>query len=207
VYDLPSDAWFELIEECSCHPDHFATTHPHDGAITSKPHAILVGDTFFQIHPSALLTPEALDGIEGEIRCRGCHVEVGTVTDLTCVKFDKYSVIPVCGGEVSLNLQQWQTVEQVVAGEICRRAKDDALFRFVIRGRNSGKIFALIWLLNWESFMATNCTSYLNESVENETRELVTEEHTTEFAVLQVNFLSGFFLLFFSFFLFFFFLC
>ena len=29
---LPSDAWFDLAEECSCNAEHFAATHPIEDA-------------------------------------------------------------------------------------------------------------------------------------------------------------------------------
>lgn len=170
VYDLPSDTWFELIEQCSCHPDHFATTHPHDGALSSRPHAILVGDTFYQLHKADL--PVQAEPPSQDLCCPSCGLSIGSCVAENTLKFDKFSVIPVGvaqeGGEPRIHL------EQVISSELCRRAREDSQYRFVVKHRGSQKPVLLLWLYKIDGFMG--CSHLL----EGEDAAL-TREHQVRF--------------------------
>jgi len=198
VFDLPSDTWFEVIENCSCHPDHFATTHPHEGAINAKPGAILVAPNFYQVHAVDVLSGTysieemGSSGIQSgewiKISCSSCQYPFGKAlfqgTDLGSLTSIKYNTFSVTTDENNRH----RTISQHLAAEITRKAKEDASYRFILRSSQSGKLYAAIWVLNLETWIATNIPRQgpMNFDISSDQSELIQDHRPRLIPVLKV---------------------
>ncbi|KAG2231749.1 HECT-like ubiquitin-conjugating enzyme-binding-domain-containing protein [Thamnidium elegans] len=173
IKDLPSEHWYELVECWICHEtkpeEHQARMRP----ILARPNALLVGTSYFLIHPDNIvkdiIEPDVIVSNRTNwdrgtftkwiaVNCSSCHHVVGEgqyckeneKMVLLAVKLFKYciSIVP------SLN-EQPQFTDYLVS-DLINTAKIHATHRFLIQGRQSQNIYALIWLFNWDTNIIYN---------------------------------------------------
>ncbi|KAI8080198.1 HECT-like ubiquitin-conjugating enzyme-binding-domain-containing protein, partial [Gilbertella persicaria] len=171
--DLPSEHWYELVECWICHEtkpeEHKSRMRP----ILARSNVILVGTTYFLLHPNNIATnaievnkavADRQDWDKGTltkwiaINCSKCHHAIGEgqycqenqLLQLLAVKLFKYSVTPIP-----------TPVEQPVftdffISDLVNAAKIHATHKFLIQGRQNEQIYSLIWLFNWDTNIIFN---------------------------------------------------
>ncbi|KAL0096102.1 HECT-like ubiquitin-conjugating enzyme-binding-domain-containing protein [Phycomyces blakesleeanus] len=175
--DMPSEHWYELVECWICHEtkpeEHRARMKP----ILAKPDVLLVGSTYYLVH-SDNLTPDSLvvdrdvaskinwdNGTYTKwitVNCTSCSMPLGEgqyekydeEPILRAVKLFKYcvSILPT----PTLTPCEMPTFMDFLVCDLVNAAKAHATYRFLIQGRNTGKIYCLIWLFNWDTQIIYN---------------------------------------------------
>ncbi|KAI7896441.1 ubiquitin-conjugating enzyme E2-binding protein [Mucor mucedo] len=173
IKDLPSEHWYELVECWICHEtkpeEHQARMRP----ILARPNLLLVGTSYFLIHPDNLLKDSVqvdkmvLDRTNWDrgtftkwiaVNCSKCKNVIGEgqycVEDdalkLLAVKIFKYCITIVPA------LPEHPEFTDYLVSDLINTAKIHATHRFLIQGRQSQNIYALIWLFNWDTNIIYN---------------------------------------------------
>ncbi|KAI7872150.1 HECT-like ubiquitin-conjugating enzyme-binding-domain-containing protein [Spinellus fusiger] len=166
--DLPSEHWYELVECWICHEtkpeEHKARMKP----ILAKPDVFLVGATYFLVHVDNLvqgctaMDPHVASKINWDsgtftkwiaIQCTHCNAPLGEghyeqhkeAKVLRAVKLFKYCV------SIHPSPAAQPTFIDFLVCDMVEAAKAHATYRFIIQGRSSEKVYALIWLFNWDT--------------------------------------------------------
>ncbi|KAI8642267.1 HECT-like ubiquitin-conjugating enzyme-binding-domain-containing protein [Parasitella parasitica] len=187
IKDLPSEHWYELVECWICHEtkpeEHRARMKP----ILARPHVLLVGTTYFLIHPDNIikdsLQPDSVVSKRSNwdrgtltkwiaINCSKCQNAVGEghycmeddEMQLLAVKLFKYCI------DLTPNPLEQPVFTDFLVSDLVNAAKIHATHRFLIQGRQSQRIYALIWLFNWDTNVVHN-----NGYAENSSHSLVRE--------------------------------
>ncbi|KAI8391356.1 HECT-like ubiquitin-conjugating enzyme-binding-domain-containing protein [Radiomyces spectabilis] len=183
--DLPSEHWYELVECWICHEtkpeEHRARMQP----ILARPDALLVGSTYFLVHPDNIISDAVVvdKPLASRVKwdrgtmskwimfnCNQCGHPIGEgqyeqrdeEIKLLAAKFFKYcvSILP--------SLKYQPTFIDFFVCDLLEAAKVHATHRFIIQGRNSSQIYALLWLFNWDTTVVYN-KGFLDSSNENST--------------------------------------
>ncbi|KAI8147980.1 HECT-like ubiquitin-conjugating enzyme-binding-domain-containing protein [Fennellomyces sp. T-0311] len=170
--DLPSEHWYELVECWICHEakpeEHRARMQP----ISARAGMVLAGATYVLLHPQDLLPGSfAVDdtshikwdaGLSAKwipFHCTQCEVPLGEgqyergpdgELSLLAAKFYKYciAVLPV---EAPL-----PTFLEFFVYDLFDASKAHATYRFLIQGRQSKRVYALVWLFNVDTNIIYN---------------------------------------------------
>ncbi|KAG0206230.1 hypothetical protein BGX33_007504 [Mortierella sp. NVP41] len=179
VVDLPSEHWQELVDCWMCHEEDF--TELREGDLGARLGQALVGGTYLLIHakdvdPSAVAIEEDARSIDllhsdvkddtigpKESRDGGVHLHVRGVypqlamadLEMIQVKFHKYLVHYHGQKQQALDIPR-QRFPSYVAAEIFESARHHATYRFIIQDRLQGRDMLLLWMLNWDTTIATN---------------------------------------------------
>ncbi|ORZ24382.1 ubiquitin-conjugating enzyme E2-binding protein [Absidia repens] len=172
--ELPSEHWYELVECWICHEtkpeEHQARMRP----ILAKPSTLLVGAFYFLVHASDLvphsteLDQEVANQVKWDsgpmtkwisINCKSCGKVVGEghyerqqdkELNMMALKLYKYCVTPQpTPSELPMFLN-------FVVGDLIDAAQVHATHRFIIQGRKTGRVYALLWLFNWDTETINN---------------------------------------------------
>ncbi|KAI8341174.1 HECT-like ubiquitin-conjugating enzyme-binding-domain-containing protein [Chlamydoabsidia padenii] len=172
--NLPSEHWYELVECWICHEakpeEHQSRMRP----ILAKPEVLLVGSFYFLVHSSDLdpiieLDKEIANKVDWNrgtmtkwisVNCGDCGKVVGegqyerkqdeSSLNLMAVKLYKYCVtLQPTPGELPGFID-------FVVGDLIEAAKVHATHRFIIQGKKSNRVHALIWLFNWDTTIVYN---------------------------------------------------
>ncbi|KAI9263189.1 Aldehyde/histidinol dehydrogenase [Phascolomyces articulosus] len=170
--DLPSEHWYELVECWICHEakpeEHRARMQP----ISARPKMVLAGATYLLLHPQDLLlesfTTDDTSNIKWDIglskkwisiHCSKCEEPLGEGQyeqkqeggiSLLAAKFYKYC-IALLPAE-----QPFPTFLEFLVYDLFDAAKAHATYRFLIQGRKNKRIYALLWLFNWDTHIIYN---------------------------------------------------
>ncbi|KAI9488520.1 HECT-like ubiquitin-conjugating enzyme-binding-domain-containing protein [Zychaea mexicana] len=171
--DLPSEHWYELVECWICHEakpeEHRSRMQP----ITARPNMVLAGATYMLLHPQNLLLGSfAMDddasiikwdtGLSTKwlsIHCTQCQAPLGEGQyeqkedgniSLLATKFYKYCVAVLPAKPIL------PTFLEYLVYDLFDAAKAHATYRFLIQGRKSKRIYALLWLFNWDTHIIYN---------------------------------------------------
>ncbi|KAI7851663.1 HECT-like ubiquitin-conjugating enzyme-binding-domain-containing protein [Circinella umbellata] len=183
--DLPSEHWYELVECWICHEakpeEHRSRMQP----ITARSKMVLVGGTYLLLHPQDLLTDSfTVDDISNikwdtglskkwiPIHCTKCQEPLGEgqyeqnqegETSLLATKFYKYciSILPM------EQQQPLPTFMEFLLYDLFDAAKAHATYRFIIQGRKTKQIYALLWLFNWDTHIIYN-RGFLDKNTSND---------------------------------------
>ncbi|KAG0165229.1 hypothetical protein DFQ30_008738 [Apophysomyces sp. BC1015] len=191
--DLPSEHWYELVECWICHEtkpeEHRARMRP----ISARSNMLLVGMTYFLVHPTDIgsgavsLDNEMAARIDWDkgmstrwvsVTCSKCNGPLGEAqcerqdsqVVMFAVKLFKYCVTVVS----SLHLQQPTFIDFLVH-DLIDAAKAHATYRFLIQGKQSSRIYALIWLFNWNTHIIYNRGFEEADSNSNNTPDIFRE--------------------------------
>ncbi|CEP09082.1 hypothetical protein [Parasitella parasitica] len=189
IKDLPSEHWYELVECWICHEtkpeEHQARMKP----ILARPHVLLVGTTYFLIHPdnimkgsfqadSVILKRSNWDrGTLSKwiaVNCSKCQSPIGEgqycmeddEIKLQAVKLFKYCI------DLLPNPSERPIFTDFLVSDLVNTAKIHATHRFLVQGRQSQRIYALIWLFNWDTNIVHN-NGYIEDSNHSLLRERV----------------------------------
>ncbi|KAF7723912.1 hypothetical protein EC973_001535 [Apophysomyces ossiformis] len=171
--DLPSEHWYELVECWICHEtkpeEHRARMRP----ISARSKALLVGSTYFLVHPDDIsadtvrLDQDMLNRIDWSkgmatrwvtLLCEKCNKPLGeaqceqqeTKTVMLAIKLFKYSVT------LPLSPLERPNFIEFLVHDLVDAAKAHATYRFLIQGKQSNRIYALLWLFNWDTHIIHN---------------------------------------------------
>ncbi|KAL9550738.1 hypothetical protein MBANPS3_004588 [Mucor bainieri] len=189
IKDLPSEHWYELVECWICHEtkpeEHQARMKP----ILARPHVLLVGTTYFLIHPENIVKGALqVDPVVSKrsnwdrgtltkwiaVNCSKCENAIGEgqycmedgEMQLLAVKLFKYCI------DLIPNPSEQPVFTDFLVSDLVNTAKIHATHRFLIQGRRSQRIYALIWLFNWDTHIVHN-DGYREESDHALVRERV----------------------------------
>ncbi|CAO3639725.1 unnamed protein product [Mucor fragilis] len=173
IKDLPSEHWYELVECWICHEtkpeEHQARMKP----ILARPHVLLVGTTYFLIHPENIVNGALqVDAVVSKrsnwdrgtltkwiaVNCSKCGNAVGEgqycmedgEMQLLAVKLFKYCI------DLTPTPCEQPVFTDFLVSDLVNTAKIHATHRFLIQGRQSQRIYALIWLFNWDTHIVHN---------------------------------------------------
>ncbi|KAG0184913.1 hypothetical protein DFQ28_010257 [Apophysomyces sp. BC1034] len=167
--DLPSEHWYELVECWICHEtkpeEHRARMRP----ISARSNMLLVGMTYFLVHPTDIGSGAVSLDNEMAARIDAKH-NVNDKVVMFAVKLFKYCVTVVS----SLHLQQPTFIDFLVH-DLIDAAKAHATYRFLIQGKQSSRIYALIWLFNWNTHIIYNRGFEEADSNSNNTPDIFRE--------------------------------
>ncbi|CAO0803148.1 unnamed protein product [Mucor circinelloides] len=213
IKDLPSEHWYELVECWICHEtkpeEHQARMKP----ILARPHVLLVGTTYFLIHPENIVKGSLqVDPVVSKranwdrgtltkwiaVNCSKCENAVGEgqycmedgEMQLLAVKLFKYCI------DLAPNPSEQPVFTDFLVSDLVNTAKIHATHRFLIQGRQSQRIYALIWLFNWDTHIVHN-DGYREKSDHTLVRErvmkviyldcTVTDAHVEKYVALWSN--------------------
>ncbi|KAI9023028.1 HECT-like ubiquitin-conjugating enzyme-binding-domain-containing protein [Phycomyces nitens] len=171
--DMPSEHWYELVECWICHEtkpeEHRARMKP----ILARPDVLLVGSTYYLVHADNL-TPDSLV-IDHDVASKinwdnGTYTKWITVNCSNCAmplgegQYEKYDEEPVLRAvklfkycvSILPTPCEVPTFMDFLVCDLVNAAKAHATYRFLIQGRNTGKIYCLIWLFNWDTDIIYN---------------------------------------------------
>ncbi|KAI7904890.1 ubiquitin-conjugating enzyme E2-binding protein [Cokeromyces recurvatus] len=167
IKDLPSEHWYELIECWICHETKPEEHRTRMKPILSRADVILVGTTYFLIHPENIkadsieVDPIVAKRVNWErgtltkwiaINCSYCKNAIGegqycienNEEQLLAVKLYKYCI------QLQPTLVEQPTFTDFLVSDLVNTAKTHATHRFLIQGQQSQHAFVLIWLFNWD---------------------------------------------------------
>ncbi|KAI8060207.1 HECT-like ubiquitin-conjugating enzyme-binding-domain-containing protein [Gongronella butleri] len=173
--DMPSEHWYELVECWICHEakpeEHQSRLKP----ILARPATLLVGSYYFFLDAADLLNDAVV--IDNElakqinwdrgtltkwiaVNCYHCGKVMGTGQferrddneRMMAVKLFKY-----CVDILPENTQRARPeFMHMLVGDMMEAARAHATRRFLIQGQKSDKIYALVWLFNWDTTVIYN---------------------------------------------------
>ncbi|KAI8084936.1 ubiquitin-conjugating enzyme E2-binding protein [Halteromyces radiatus] len=172
--DLPSEHWYELVECWICHEtkpeEHQARMRP----ILAQHGTLLVGSFYFLIHVNDLvplsikLDQELANQINWErgtmtkwisINCNTCGKVIGEGL-YECQKDQELNMLALKLYKYCLTIQpnppELPDFMNFVVGDMVDAAKVHATHRFVIQGKKSSRVYALVWLFNWDTTFIYN---------------------------------------------------
>ncbi|CAO3613054.1 unnamed protein product [Cunninghamella blakesleeana] len=195
--DLPSEHWYELVECWICHEakpeEHRARMRP----IFAKQSVLLVGTYYFLIHINDFLSNDTLK-LDNEvanqvnwdrgtttkwipINCGKCgkvlgegHYERQNDKDLNLmeVKIFKYCI------KLQPTIDETPNFINFVAGDMINAAKVHATRKYLIQGRKSNRIYALIWLFNWDTTIIYN-NGFIDDEEEDNNSDRIEKKNFT----------------------------
>ncbi|KAG0741520.1 hypothetical protein G6F23_007521 [Rhizopus arrhizus] len=142
--DLPSEHWYELVESWICHEEKPEEHKTRMKPILARPKLILVGSTYFLIHPSDVIQ----NTIEMDsVVSKRLNWDRGTIT--------KWTAISCKSCQHAIGEGQY-CMEDFFVSDLINTAKIHATHKFIIQGRQSEHNFAFIWLFNWDTSIIYN---------------------------------------------------
>ncbi|KAI9483706.1 MAG: HECT-like ubiquitin-conjugating enzyme-binding-domain-containing protein [Benjaminiella poitrasii] len=173
IKDLPSEHWYELVECWICHEtkpeEHRSRMRP----ILARANLLLVGTTYFLIHPENIVT----DSIEVDtivanrvnwdrgtltkwiaVNCSNCKNSIGE--GQYCIENDEKQLLAVKLYKFCIRVQptlsEQPTFTDFFVSDLVNIAKIHATHRFLIQGQQSQQTYVLIWLFNWDTNIIYN---------------------------------------------------
>ncbi|ORX49164.1 hypothetical protein DM01DRAFT_1338353 [Hesseltinella vesiculosa] len=193
--DMPSEHWFELVECWICHEAKPEEHRRHLKPILARPGSTLVGSFYFfldahNLQPKAVVPDqELLNKVNWDrgtltkwisINCGHCGKVMGDgqferqdgCERVMAVKLFKYCVQILPKNE---QLTRPEFINMLV-GDMMEAAKAHATRKFLIQGRKTSKIYALIWLFNWDTTIVHN-DGFKDDHLESDTTHRFHELH------------------------------
>jgi hypothetical protein len=175
--DLPSDHWFEMMDCWLCVPSDISRFEGQIGigSLAAKENEILIGRTFFILHPNNIIKDtfiinenyeikQTLKYIWKEIKCKQCNQNIGfalvntSVNDeVVAIKFHKYKLNMEMYSSETNKVTKFNKINFVecFVVDLFEYANSRASFKFMVKNKNE-ELYGLIWLLNWNLYITTN---------------------------------------------------